>query len=46
MVEEYHRWRFSLFASVLSKYLMLKLQLFAGSLLRALDHSEFSFRKE
>ena len=35
-----------LVASVLFKYLMLKLKIFAGSLLCALDHNEFSLREE
>ena len=35
-----------LVASVLFKYLMLKLKIFAGSLLCALDHNEFSLCKE
>ena len=46
VVERLHRWRFFLVGRVLFRYLIVKLKLFAGSLLFALDHSGLSFCRE
>jgi len=46
VAERFHRERFFLVASVLFRYLMLKLKIFAGRLLCDLDHNKFSFCKE
>ena len=46
MVERLHRWMFFLVGRVLFSYLIVKLKMFAGSLLCALDQSELSFCRE
>ena len=46
MVERLHKLRFYLVGRVLFRYLMVKLNMVAGSLLCALDHSELSFCRE
>ena len=42
VAEKHHKWRFFLVACVSVKYLMLKLKMFAGSLLWVFEHSESS----
>ena len=46
VAERPHEWRFFILESVLLSYLMVKLKIFADSLLCVLDHSELSFWKE